>query len=333
LGPARRSVCDFPPYAPSTAHGGALALDSRRPTQPQFVRALSSATVFARLAVLTLLVLAGCGGDKARPAAPTPAPSTGAANAYIGSIAVDDDGTVMLGTGLGLFRVEKGQAMKVTGTMRTPGGEGQVSSNLVVRFAAPGELLGSGHPDGGALPENLGLMRSGDDGATWEPVALLGSADFHILQARGTHVVAVNADAKEIQVSDDGGRTFAKRTPPDVPVDVAFDPRDPSRMVVATKQGTFTSADTGGSWRQRDPTPTEQLAWGADALYRADPGGRILASQDGGVTWDPAGEVGSPAVNELAVDSAGALYASVPGGEVRRSTDGGATWTRLVVLS
>ena len=289
--------------------------------------------MLARLAIVTTLVLAGCGGDKAQPAAPTPAPSTGAANAYIGSIAVDEDGTVMLGTGLGLFRVENGQAMKVTGTLRTPNGEGQVSSTLVVRFAAPCELLGSGHPDGGALPENLGLMRSADHCGTWEPVALLGSADFHILQASGSRVLAVNADAKELQVSGDGGRPFAAKTPPDVPLDVAFDPQDPRRMVVATKQGTFTSQDEGGSWRARDPTPSEQLAWGADAVYRADPGGRIKVSRDAGVSWDDAGEVGSPAVNELAVDTAGALYASVPGGEVKRSTDGGATWTRLVVLN
>jgi photosystem II stability/assembly factor-like uncharacterized protein len=290
--------------------------------------------VLTRLAAMTLIVLAGCGGDDKPTATATPtAAGPSAANAYIGSIAVDQDGTVMLGTGLGLFRVEKGEAERVTGTMQTPGGSGGVSSNLVVRFAAPGELLGSGHPDGGGLPENLGLIRSGDHGATWAPVALLGSADFHILQAAGAHVVAVNADAKGIQVSDDGGRTFAKRTPPDVPLDVAFDPQDPQRMVVATKQGTFTSIDGGGSWRARDPTPSEQLAWGADGLYRADPGGRIMASRDGGVTWDAAGEVGSPAVNELAVDAAGALYASVPGGEVKRSTDGGATWTRLVVLT
>jgi photosystem II stability/assembly factor-like uncharacterized protein len=288
--------------------------------------------VLARLAAMTLIVLAGCGSGE-KPAAETATPAgPSAANAYIGSIAVDDDGTVLLGTALGLFRVENGQAARITGTMETPNGRGRVSSNLVIRFAAPRQLLGSGHPDGGSLPENLGLMRSSDHGGHWEPVALLGSADFHILQASGTHVVAVNADAKEIQVSDDGGQTFAKKTPPGVPLDVAFDPHDPQRMVVATKQGTFTSLDEGGSWRARDPTPSEQLAWGAETLYRADPGGRIMVSRDGGSTWDAAGDVGSPAVNELAVDAAGALYASVPGGEVKRSTDGGATWTRLVVL-
>jgi len=217
--------------------------------------------------------------------------------------------------------------------MQAGDGSGQISSNLVVRYAAPKDLLGSGHPDGGSLPENLGLMRSPDHGATWAPVSQLGKADFHILQAAQDRVVAVNADAKEIQISTDGGKTFASKTPPDTPVDVVFDAGDPKRMVVATKQGVFTSANEGGSWRARDPTQTQQLAWGApDALYRADPGGSVKRSTDGGESWDEVGNVASPAVNELAIDAGGALYASVPGGEVKRSTDGGATWVRLVKL-
>jgi len=302
--------------------------------------------------ILVALVLAGCGGDdppaetvqtpppqsSATPGEQTSAPPAqgSAANAFIGSIAVDpSDGTVMLGTGLGLFRVDKGakEAERVTGEMQAGDGSGQISSNLVVRYAAPKDLLGSGHPDGGSLPENLGLMRSPDHGVTWAPVSQLGKADFHILQAAQDRVVAVNADAKEIQISTDGGKTFASKTPPDTPVDVAFDARDPKRMVVATKQGVFTSANEGGSWRARDPTQTQQLAWGApDALYRADPGGSVKRSTDGGESWDEVGNVASPAVNELVIDAGGALYASVPGGEVKRSTDGGATWVRLVKL-
>jgi photosystem II stability/assembly factor-like uncharacterized protein len=312
--------------------------------------------VIARLAVVAALAVAaaGCGGEAEPAATPTPtktpsitamespvpeaaapaAPTSGA-NAFIGSIAVDPaDGTVMLGTGLGLFRLEQGakNAKRVTGELAAANGSGQVSSNLVVRYAGPGDLLASGHPEGGTLPENLGLMRSRDAGETWAPVAEVGDSDYHVLQAAGRHVVGVRAGERKLRVSDDDGRSFQERTPPDAPLDAAFDPGDPKRMVVATKQGIFTSADEGGSWRERDGTPSEQLVWATpDALYRADAGGLVKVSADGGVTWRDAGAVGL-SVNELASDAAGALYASVAGGEVRRSTDGGAHWSRLVKL-
>jgi hypothetical protein len=301
--------------------------------------------VLARLAIVAaLLAVAGCGGDEETASTPTPnptsepaataAPEGSAANAFIGSLAVDPgDGTLMIGTGLGLFRLDPGakQAERVVGELTTPDGAGQVSSNLVVRYAKAGELLASGHPEGdGSLPENIGLVRSGNAGGTWEPVSELGQSDFHILQAAGADVVAVRAEESDILVSADGGRTFEPRTAPELPLDVAFDPRDPARMVVATEKGTFSSADGGGSWRPRDPIPTDQLAWG-DALYRSDPGGAIMQSDDGGATWKERGNVGLT-VNELAVDGDGALYASVPNGEVHRSTDGGATWKRLLRL-
>ena len=291
--------------------------------------------------------MAGCGGDDppetAAPAeTPTPHPTIeaepgSAANAFIGSLAVDpEDGTLIIGTGLGLFRADKGarKAERVIGELTTPDGAGPVSSNLVIRYSGPGDLLGSGHPEGGgtALPENLGLIRSADAGGTWESISQLGESDFHILQALGDRVVAVRVDESDIQVSGDGGASFEARAAPDLPVDVAFDPKDPKRMVVATQQGTFSSTDEGNSWRPRDPIPSEQLAWAEpDALYRSDPGGLIKLSADGGATWKDRGNVGL-SVNELAADEEGTLYASVPGGEVHTSTDGGATWKRLLRL-
>ena len=295
----------------------------------------------ARLAALLILLAAGCGGDEATEsstATPTPNPTTApqgtAANAFIGSLAVDPgDGTLMIGTGLGLFRLRPGgtQPERVVGELSTPEGEGTLSSSLVVRYADAGELLASGHPEGeGGLPENLGLISSADAGDTWQVVSELGKSDFHILQATGDHVVAVRAEATDVLVSRDGGGTFETRTPPAMPLDVAFDPTDPSRMVVATDQGTFNSADGGDSWRPRDPIPSDQLAWGADGLYRSDPGGAVKVSTDGGATWKDAGSLGLT-VNELAIDD-GALYAGIAGGEVKRSTDGGATWERLLRL-
>jgi hypothetical protein len=299
--------------------------------------------------VLGVLALAGCGDSSDPPAAATPTapavteapaptatptPPGSGANAFIGSIAVDPaDGTLFLGTGLGLFTVDGKRQKRVTGELTTPDGAGAVSSNLVVRFDGPGELLGSGHPEGnGPLPENLGLIRSADGAKTWKSISQLGEADFHILQVSGDHVVGVHAEDPDVQVSTDGGRTFERRSPPAPPVDVVMDPKDPQRMVVTTEQGTFTSADAGRSWRPRDPAAEGQLAWLApDRLYRSDAGGVILRSADGGETWEEVGSL-DLTVNELAGDADGNVYASLPGGEVHRSTDGGATWRRYVKL-
>lgn len=84
----------------------------------------------------------------------------------------------------------------MSGELTTADGAGRISSNLVVRYAGPGELPGSGHPEGGdsTLPENLGLIRSSDAGDTWESISALGDADFHILQAHGDHVVPVRVE-------------------------------------------------------------------------------------------------------------------------------------------
>ena len=111
-----------------TRHGQPRGRRSRLRTQPQFARpAVSSRAVVVRLAtVIALLVLAGCGGDDADEPASTPtpnptseaAPQGSAANAFIGSLAVDPgDGTLMIGTGLGLFRLRSGagEPERVTG--------------------------------------------------------------------------------------------------------------------------------------------------------------------------------------------------------------------------
>ena len=151
----------------------------------------------------------------------------------------------------------------------------------------------------------------------------LGEADFHIIQARGDHVVAVRAEETDIQISTDGGsrsrrarRRTCRSTSRSIPRTRAHGRRD--------RAGHLQLDDEGRSWRPRDPIPSEQLAWVApDELYRSDPGGLIKVSADGGATWKDRGNVGL-SVNELVADEEGALYASVPGGEVHRSTDGGA---------
>jgi hypothetical protein len=306
----------------------------------------------ARVSAALLSALAlGCGGSKDAPpaatetpaqtetqapagAAPTPppAPDDGSSPA-INSISVDPgDGTIMVGTGPALFRVDPGakEGERIAGTVTTPKGSGSVSGNLVLRFTGPGDLLASGHPLEGNLPENLPLIRSSDHGATWTAVDGTAEGDYHELESAGDMILAVSVDAPDVLVSRDGGRTFEKKTPPDRPIDVVVNPKDQNQLAVSTEQGTFISSDGGGSWRPRDTTFGARLTWPGE-LYSVDKSGKVRASKDGGQSWEDRGDVGGiPSV--IASGRKDELFVGIIGGKVQRSTDGGRKWTTAATL-
>jgi hypothetical protein len=301
--------------------------------------------------VLPLILLAGCGSDPAPesdPAEPTPAPTEAATEApqaeapaptgdssspAINSITVDPgDGTIMVGTGPALFRIDPGakEGERIAGTVTTDNGSGTVSGNLVLRFTGAGDLLASGHPQEGALPENLPLIRSSDHGQTWQQVPGTAEGDYHELESAGREIIAVSVDAPDVLISRDGGKTFESKTPPAPPIDVVVDPKDPRQIAVSTEQGTFLSTNGGGSWRPRDTTFGARLTW-PDALYSVDKAGKVRASTDGGRSWDDRGDVGGlPSV--IASGRKNELYVGVVGGKVRRSQDGGRKWSTAATL-
>ena len=309
-------------------------------------------------ALLAAAALAACGGDDpAVEEAATPAPAAaeeptaqpaepsepvapadgGGASPFIGSISVDPgDGTIMIGTGLGLYRLAAGErrAERIEGTLDTPEGAGTVSANLELLHTGPGELLASGHPAAGELPEDLGLIRSSDHGDTWEAVSGLGEFDWHVLEHSRGLLAGVPAESADLYASADGGTSFERGgvapTPPD---DVAVDPADPERWVAASAEGIATSNDGGASWRPREPVPGALLAWAeSDGLFRVDQGGMSWVSRDGGESWEERGDAGgSPSTLDAGAD--GTLYLALPGAVIKRSTDGARTWKEVTTLS
>jgi len=275
------------------------------------------------------------GGGEAELSSTPPPPSGDGSSPAVNSIAVDPgDGTIIVGTGPALFRVDPGakEGERILGTLNGASAPGTVSGNLVVRFTGPGKLLASGHPQAGDLPENLPLMSSSDHGDTWQVVPNTAEADYHELEVFGDQLIAVSVESPDVLVSRDGGVTFEKRTPPQLPIDVVVDPSDPDHWAVSTEQGTFLSTNGGQSWRPRDPSSGARLAWPAkDKLYSLERNGQLRVSADGGQTFKPVGDVGG-LPSEFTYGTEGELYVAVVGGKVRKSIDGGKSWTTAATL-
>lgn len=243
---------------------------------------------------------------------------------HVHGLGVDPaDGALFVATHSGLYRAAAGErkAERV--------GE-RYQDTMGFTVAGPNRFLGSGHPDleearTKGLPPLLGLIESTDAGETWEPVSLLGEADFHLLRVAGNRVFGYDASNDRLLVSADGGRRWNEVRRPAPLVDLAVDPLDGRRLLVATERGVFASRDGGQRWTRVSET-VGLLAWPRrDRLYLAAGDGRVLASADGGRRLRARGEIGGrPAA--LLAGPAGDLYVALHDGTIKRSTDGGSTW-------
>lgn len=201
---------------------------------------------------------------------------------HIHAVAFDPgDGALLLGTHEGLYRLGASEVR--------PRKVGAVSYDLM-GLAALGRrsYVASGHPDPAAaredgLPGNLGLIRTDDGGRRWRFVSLRGDADFHVLRARGTRVMAFDVVGRRLLASTDGGRTWTPRTVPDGTSDLALGP-SAGRVIASTADGLRLSADGGLTYRMlRRGVGPGLVAWPSrQRIVLVDARGRVLVSSDGG---------------------------------------------------
>jgi photosystem II stability/assembly factor-like uncharacterized protein len=220
------------------------------------------------------------------------------------------DGALYIATHRGLWRAPEG--------LGQPQPVGDTRHDLMgFTVAGPDRFLASGHPGvPGDLPAQLGLQRSTNAGRSWQPVSLLGRADLHILRAAGQRVYGVDSGTGALLTSHDGGRSWDQRTPPAPMFDVAVAPGRSARLVAATEQGLFASADMGRTWRLLRDDTAGLLAWPAEeSLYVVGADGAISRSSDGGRRFEGIGSVGAQP-ESFAAHGPRELYAA----------DGGATW-------
>jgi hypothetical protein len=232
------------------------------------------------------------------------------------------DESLFIATHTGMFRVEEGEtkAARVTRTYQ---------DTMGFTIVGPNRFLGSGHPDMNEartkrLPPLLGLIESRDAGRTWQPISLLGQADFHVLRSVGTRVYGYDATNQRLMLSRDAGRTWTTRRPPAPLVDLAVGPGQPSHLVASSGNLIFESANEGRTWSVSGDR-AGLLAWPARGrLYLVDGRGRVFLSRDRGKSWERVGDIGGqPAA--LMADTQ--LYVALHDGTIKRSANGGRSWT------
>ncbi|MDQ3729577.1 MAG: exo-alpha-sialidase [Actinomycetota bacterium] len=270
-------------------------------------------------------IYAGGCGEAESPLYTGPAVSGDPGPVHVHGLGINpSDGALFLATHTGLFRLPAGEEEAVRVADR-------YQDTMGFTVIGPDRFLGSGHPDGREdLPPFLGLIESSDAGGSWDPVSLLGDADFHALEARGSRVYGFGSDweTRESQflVSSDGGESWDRKEFPVEFLSLAIHPNDADRIIGSGESAVYLSSDAGSSWRELDSTGG-LVAWASpEELIMIDVQGSVWSSPDG-MSWRQVGDVsGEPAAFEAERE---ALYVALHDGTITRSADGGRSWSVL----
>jgi hypothetical protein len=197
----------------------------------------------------------------------------------------------------------------------------------------PDHFLGSGHPDvrdtklyqPGRRPL-LGLIESRDAGRTWQPLSLLGEADFHALQVAHGRVYGYEATGGRFMVTSDR-RHWQVRSKLEL-TSFAVSPSDPELVLATTERGLVRSRDGGRRWQPVRGPAGLLLDWERpDALWTITDQGRIWHSRDAGASWRQRGKInGQP---EAFLVHEAKLYVAVAALGIVTSTDQGRSWQVL----
>jgi hypothetical protein len=243
---------------------------------------------------------------------------------HVHGLGVDPaDGALFIATHTGLFRAGQGERRAVRV------GE-SLQDTMGFTVVGPNRFVGSGHPDlREDLPPLLGLIESTNAGESWEPISLLGDADFHTLRFAHGRVYGFDVTNDRLLVSGDQGRTWDELARPGPLIDLAVHPSDGRRLVAVAQShlgpALFESTTGGEAW-SAVASLAGLLAWPAsDRLYVVTQSGEVFLTPDGGRQLELRGRIGGEPAAFLAHEDD--LYVALHDGTIKHSADGGRSWS------
>lgn len=225
---------------------------------------------------------------------------------------------VLLATHEGLFDVSASPVLKIGPNIDLMG----------FTTGANGTYYASGHPGPGSdLPDPIGLIRSTDQGQTWEPLSRQGESDFHALAATESGIVGYDG---ELLTSTDG-MAWEAANQDFAPYNLAGTSR--GKIVLATtEEGLWRSSDHGVTWSAVPDAPLLMLTALAEEERAAGitPDGRVYTSSNGGVTWQEQGTVPgqAAAIATQTLESTQRIWVATEEG-VLASNDNGRTFSDI----
>jgi hypothetical protein len=278
---------------------------------------------WAAIALLVVLVVAGCDSDP--PAGPSASVAEDPGLIHVHGLGINPaDGTLYAATHTGLFTVRDGAASRVADRLQ---------DTMGFTVVGPDHFLGSGHPDfrdPQLYDPNrrplLGLIESRDAGRSWQPLSLLGEADFHALQVAHGLVYGYDATGGRFMVTGDR-RHWQVRSKLEL-TSFAVSPSDPELVVAATERGLVRSRDGGRRWQPIRGPAGLVLDWTRpDGLWAITDQGQLWQSTDAGANWRQRGKINGQPEALLAHEEK--LYVAVAQVGIVASTDQGRSWQVL----
>lgn len=243
----------------------------------------------------------------------------------IRSIAFSPDSKILASSG-------EDNTINLWGSAKSGGGQVVVTkiiktgriNDIVEDIDRPGNLY--------AATELQGILKSTDQGKTWQPAGWTQGKVERLFSTRGVIWAIVQ---KGVVFSEDGGRSWKKINMPESGLEfTAVAIPDTKMIYLGTNKGLFLTSDLGKTWQLRTKRG-ELIKWvDADPYipYRVSivsSSGETLLSSNGGKDWDKIAS--DPGITRvfLIPGNTKIIFASRSGAALLRSADKGTSWAQI----